>query len=400
MDPLDKICRLPYNPDAVISDPFLEIGLSFTGSTKINPKTPFKMLSHQTHHHEAVYCDTDRYALLRKIRKIYLHEDRDKYLTNLYPYENANNSIFMNRASLKLANIDLDFNLTGNNFGSLHKQLEGDFSFVDIAGGPGGFTQYLQYRRPESIGIGITMKAMIDWNINGLDTARFIPVYGDDQSGNLLTQYEFFHDVVKNQYPDGVDLAVADGGFEVSGEEKERQEFLTLRLLTVQVYLGIFTVKTGGHFVVKTFDTVTQMTATIVYLCALAFEEICLFKPIMSRSTNPEQYLICRKRRPTVSGEIKMLLKNIIEQTNGDNQVVDVGISLPEEFTKWLKTVNNKWIERQIVTGKTMIELISERQVSSPEAVYTADTHNLLIQLNLPGERHFKSKRRPAEIVS
>lgn len=85
------------------------------------------------------------------------------------PFECINQSIFDNRAAMKLASVDAVFSLTvsvpdeGDAFDriaaakSIPQQSEEPFTFADLAGGPGSFTQYLLWRRPKAKGWGITL---------------------------------------------------------------------------------------------------------------------------------------------------------------------------------------------------------------------------------------------------
>jgi FtsJ-like methyltransferase len=59
--------------------------------------------------------------------------------------------LFMNRAAIKLANIDamLDFGLTTNHYHDHHHRQPDDsgaFVFVDLCGAPGGFSEYILWR--------------------------------------------------------------------------------------------------------------------------------------------------------------------------------------------------------------------------------------------------------------
>src|SRR5436853_6709955 len=157
-DPIHLLCSVP--PEK-IKDNFLK-PFSFTseerkGLIEIIPGFKFDQISLKDNNSKfnpkPIYCNIDRFNLLQKLKNVYSHQDADKYEPIVYPYENANNSIFINRCGLKLANLDKIFNLTTHNSGFVNQQVTfTDFNptFCDVAGGPGGFTQYLQYRLPTS----------------------------------------------------------------------------------------------------------------------------------------------------------------------------------------------------------------------------------------------------------
>ncbi|KAK1935108.1 Myotubularin [Phytophthora citrophthora] len=130
-------------------------------------------------------------------------------------FETLGRHRFLNRSAMKLVVLDHIFEWT---------QRSGDFSFTDICGGPGGFSEYLLWRigNVEDVrcvrGYGITLKGAVDncdWRLSSDFRDVFTICYGQDGTGNLYSTANIrnFSDLVCSQHPNGVDLAVADGGF-------------------------------------------------------------------------------------------------------------------------------------------------------------------------------------------
>jgi hypothetical protein len=129
-----------------------------------------------------------------------------------------------------------------------------DFTFVDLCGGPGGFSEYLSQK---GRGWGITLKVDggLDWKIgrelssvaqtaqgppdelgagsrDAADaTHRFTVSYGADGTGNLYSVENIRHFAaeVATSVPGGVRLVVADGGFN-DARNSHDQEVRALRL--------------------------------------------------------------------------------------------------------------------------------------------------------------------------
>src|SRR5579872_1804532 len=76
------------------------------------------------------------------------------------PFEGIGRSIFMNRAAIKLANMDAIYGFTGHQTGLALLTVPEKITYCDVAAGPGGFTEYLQWRAPSSIGYGMTLKGI------------------------------------------------------------------------------------------------------------------------------------------------------------------------------------------------------------------------------------------------
>ena len=144
----------------------------------------------------------------RKLSGVSFEELRS--LTN--PFENIGHSVFFTRAAVKLAAVDALYNLTLFNVGILSYTARSTlpFTFCDIAGGPGSFTQYLLYRLPRAVGYGITLKGRLDWNLSKLDSERFQPFYGSKNDGDLFHAYREYIQYVRSFAIEGVDLAVCD----------------------------------------------------------------------------------------------------------------------------------------------------------------------------------------------
>src|SRR5581483_10694851 len=233
-DPIHKLCIVPPVP---VNDNFLDaFSLSDTDYNSLIQQLPSITFTTGSDDPDIKYTNVTKYAELQTLKNIYSSKESRDYIPLVYPYEDANNSIFMNRCGLKLANLDKIFMLTGHVSGAVNKQLSKEAVYCDLAGGPGGFIQYLQYRNPVSITYGITYKKAINYNMNKLDIKRFVPIYGRDSTGdgNLYNEWQFFIETLKIAEPYGVDLVTADGGIDVEGQE-HRQEFLNVRLIAVEI---------------------------------------------------------------------------------------------------------------------------------------------------------------------
>jgi cap1 methyltransferase len=284
------------------------------------------------------------------------------------PFENIPPSIFyipeegQDRAGLKLANIDAIFRITGANGGYWAKQTLGNFLFCDLAGAPGAWTQYIQYRRPEAIGFGISLNrpGAIQWSPNRIDLARFNIT---DGSGDLYTEVEPFSTRVLRTIPSGVDLVVADGGFDVEGSE-EKQEILTSRLILAEVLTALKTLKVGGDFVCKLYETVTPILLELLYIIAISFHSITLFKPMSSRPANSEKYLIAQGRLDNLLEPIS-ILESAYRLYKDDNLIINLirDSEIPPEFTEWLIGRNNFFTQLTLNSATDLLSYLEGETV-------------------------------------
>lgn len=354
MDPSASLC-LAYDslrqpePEVVITDDWY----TDNSSQKLTPN--YTQVDKRSAP-EAMYCDKNRYAILQRVKDAFdipgFNEARDA----MNPFERIGNSIFMNRASIKLANIDAVHHVSGEIFTFENKTA--DKVFCDVAAGPGGWTQYLQYRFPSAQGYGMTLRTL-DWNTKLLDMTRFTAFYGSDNTGDLYTNWEQFIEFFLKQQYAGANIVTGDGGFDIEGTTDKsawhQQEWLSSRLLLVQALIGIGCTMIGGNFVVKIFDTVTEISAQIIFILSQCFQRILMWKPVSSRPANAEQYLICMGRKPVVQDLYQLLAG--AARTYRDNIYLSSLFleSLPEDFTIWLTNSNDRSIDNQLQAAQNIL---------------------------------------------
>lgn len=342
---------------------------------------------------QPIYCDVNRYKILQNVKDAFDSNGFIQARDATNPFEKIGRSIFINRAAVKLANIDAVHHITNVIFTFDSKQSLNDFTFCDIAAGPGGFTQYLQYRFPKAVGYGITLRSeKLDWSTRFLDMNRFTPFYGKDNTGNLYNNWESFIQLVISKQPNGVDLVTADGGFDLEDNMDKsllhKQEFLSSRLLLTQTLVGIRCTKIGGNFVLKVFDTVTELSAQILLLLSNCFNSIEIFKPVSSRPANAERYIICISRKDNISPYYEILsnASRIYTDSSYLNQLFSN--PLPIDFKNWLTYNNSLSIDRQLETAQNILLYLQGKIPQIPKY----DIDKFLIIWNLPDTPAFTRK--------
>ncbi|KAL1916538.1 uncharacterized protein VTP21DRAFT_5729 [Calcarisporiella thermophila] len=290
------------------------------------------------------------------------------------PYERVSNSLFINRAAVKLAYLDVLCNLTGSPVSSA-----GVFRFADLCGGPGGFSEYVLWRKRTSgeavKGWGISLKTGKgeDWALDKFhpDTDvenSFSVCDGVDGSGDLLKEQnirEFARLIDQATDGNGVDLVTADGGLCFEGKEQD-QEWLMRRLLLCQIISMLLILRRGGVFVCKLFDISLPFTAGLVYILHSIFDRITIVKPLPSRPANAERYAVCHGNREKNPIElVDYLLKVNVTMERGEEVVGIVDLEemqKDEAFLDYLQALNMK-----IAVGQTNSIQEMLKHVENPE---------------------------------
>lgn len=348
------------------------------------------------------------------------------------PYEAVAKAFFVNRAATKFANLDAMFKfsrptsrLTKSNKHTkpvkhikptkstkafkdfkptdLKPNIEADddeegiLTFVDINGGPGGFVDYLLWRRGwEARGIGITLKDGAGTNYN---FGRFASHYdsfdtymGTERDGDIMKSknVQSFCRYVKRYNANGVRLAVADGAVDYPMPSCLK-ELVSKQLLLVHFQIALSTLQTGGTFVAKLFNTFTSFTVGLIYLLYQCFEKITILKPAGSRPINSERYLVCISMKSdtiVVYKHLQEISKSMLKMKDSERDVIELVshdvLTADKSFFNYMYASNNDISREQMAAMRKMQQYKDDKELVHP--LQTANRLRCLQLWNLPEE--------------
>lgn len=313
---------------------------------------------------ETCFCDEEVLKEVLDCKSVFDRlepEEMRRARTKSNPFETIRGGIFLNRAAMKMANIDaaFDFMFTSpvDENGDPMVGPDDLLYFADICAGPGGFSEYVLWRKGwQAKGFGFTLKGPNDFKLEDFFAGSpdtFEPYYGVKGDGdiflpeNVRSFSKFVKESTDNQ---GVHFVMADGGFSVEGQENI-QEILSKQLYLCQFYMALSVLRTGGHFVCKLFDIFTVYSVGLIYLMYRAFRHVCIFKPNTSRPANSERYIICKWRRPDAKDiedymyELSCRFKEISSVTSQLDIVEVVPLEVINDdavFAKYIRESNDR----------------------------------------------------------
>lgn len=317
---------------------------------------------------ETNFCDEDILKRVLESKSVFDNlgaEDMRRSRTKSNPFETIRGNIFLNRAAVKMANMDsmFDFMFT-KPVDEDGKSLIGEndlLYFADVCAGPGGFTEYILYRKKwEAKGFGFTLKGENDFKLHDFfagPSETFSPFYGINDDGDVYDPENIrsLEELVKDETESGVHFMMADGGFSVEGQENI-QEILSKQLYLAQCLVALSVVRTKGHFVVKLFDLFTPFSVSLIYMMYKCFRQICICKPNTSRPANSERYLVCKWKKPytdTIQRYLFEINKELYKNKNQDRDVLSlVPMSVMQDdndFMEYIYDSNNTIGKNQIV---------------------------------------------------
>ena len=192
-------------------------------------------------------------------------------------YEALGKCGYVCRSAVKLANLD---DIVG---GALTKDTR---RFADACAAPGGFSQYI-LSRSKARGLAMTLRGK-NADGNGLEMfpqENLEVFYGNDGSGDVYVNGKAFAEIAKP-----CDLVVCDGGFDHSRNHIDQDRALE-RLAKCEFAVVLEALTEGGSCVLKLFLPLRSATS-IIALAHIFFEKIALIKPLASRPTSGEVYLV------------------------------------------------------------------------------------------------------------
>lgn len=286
--------------------------------------------------------------------------DRAKKISNDYEYiytstnykKNISSIIPVSRSFFKLREIIYDF----------HLDISGSSSCVAEA--PGGFIQsILSHSDDNKVPItkiyGITLisdgKYIPYWNSNIIKNNNVHVSNGHDGTGNLYKLPNILS-FIKTCGKSECQLVTADGGFDYTTDFE--QELSSYKLFYSEIMIAINIQKKGGTFICKLFDLFYTSTLQLIFLLYLSYENISFIKPLTSRQSNSEKYIVCRGFK----GYNKDI-SNIMCMNFGKD---DLAIHLPDEFIVMINQFHNTFIACQINKIDNTLNIISNKHNDKP----------------------------------
>jgi hypothetical protein len=121
-----------------------------------------------------------------------------------------------------------------------------------------------------------------------------------------------------------------------------------------------------GNLVFKMFDSFSMINVKIIYILSCLYEQVYIYKPFTSRSSESEKFIICKNfKYNTDDKNIRNLvsdLEKIIEMSNDNKYLNDIFVDfeVPNEFINTIKFINIKLVNIEQIQINEIIKYIQE----------------------------------------
>jgi 23S rRNA U2552 (ribose-2'-O)-methylase RlmE/FtsJ len=147
-----------------------------------------------------------------------------------------------------------------------------------------------------------------------------------EQDGGDLTDTKSIDKFVK--FSKKADFITADGGFIWKDENYQEQE--AYRLVLGEIITALKTQADGGSFVLKLFEIYTDISIKMISILSSVYANVYITKPLTSRPSNSERYVVCKGFKGIDSKIIKSM-EELLERINSnESQGMFLSEILPE----------------------------------------------------------------------
>jgi len=291
------------------------------------------------------FCNLKKWELAKKY-----HNDFEYIYTSSNTQKNICKVLPISRSYFKILEILHEFNLFQTNK-----------SLSCIAEGPGGFIQCIHdiYNKKQldiNNVYGITLisddRKIPYWNINIIKNPKNNIQYGSDKTGDIYKLTNALNYI--KSHKEKCYLVTSDGGFDFSDNYNE-QENNCVKLLFCEIYIALNVQDVNGNFVIKVFDLLNIKTIQLLYILYLHYDEIYFYKPVTSRLSNSEKYIVCKG--------FNNLNKDILDLMNNSyNDLNKFNLFVPDTFLNEINSFNKLFIENQKKNINEVLNIVNNNR--------------------------------------
>jgi 23S rRNA U2552 (ribose-2'-O)-methylase RlmE/FtsJ len=267
-----------------------------------------------------------------------------------------------------------------------------DFVSAHLAEGPGAFLQATMYYREHFIEKKYTTKNDKYYAITLHDESegkhipqlekKFIETYAKEKPQRVVIhQTNSIKDLQGGSKRDNGDLTkvntilhfggkfkerkadfiTADGG--INWEDENMQEQESFKLIFGEICQALLIQEKGGKFVVKLFESFTALVCKLIIILKDFYTDVFIFKPLMSRISSSEKYLICLGYKGYNAKKIDTLLKVLKEMGSTPKVLFDIfpDYEFDKSFLGTIKAMNTEIENKQIESINKMIIYIEKQ---------------------------------------
>ena len=310
------------------------------------------------------------------------------------PYEGLGRETFVCRSALKLAALDAAFGLVGERCG-----------FVDVCAAPGGFSEYASWRCA-SLGGRATGVATSLVGANG-DGSGAEWRAGDCGGAVAFLDGDVYDEATRRRVVEAAmgrlggarpSLVVADGGFDANAGAAD-QDLGAAKLVACEFAVAVAALGEGGAMVLKVFSPLrARATAAMVHAASRLFDAVHVCKPLPSRASSGEAYLVGVSFRP-LADRARAAVVAVLDEAIAADPRPEGGGTPPtaglERTLAFLDGARRRLVASQADACETILRRAAGLPVDAPPRADVARYERLWRLEGAPKRRKAPTRKRP-----
>lgn len=197
------------------------------------------------------------------------------------------------------------------------------------------------------------------------------------------------------EYNESLDLVVTDINIEWKDHNYQEQE--SFKTIISQIYCSLNILKKDGNLVLKCYESFSQITIKLMIILTLCFDNIYITKPLISRPSNSERFIVCTgyKSKKINESKIKKLYE-IIEEIYKTKDMYIVDIFSEYKLNDDIENIN-KLINTNI--SNNQFKSINEMMTYLKSGNYFGDEYNKYIELQTKANDYWISMFYPVSLT-
>tara|TARA_B100000686_G_C16792678_1_gene979908 strand:- start:2548 stop:3633 length:1086 start_codon:yes stop_codon:yes gene_type:complete len=257
---------------------------------------------------------------------------------------------------------------------NIYELLQDNIYCSCLAEGPGGFINCLNNQKYNIQKVyGITLisedKSIPYWNQGILNNKMNRIIFGKDNTGNLY-DYKNVEQFITTVGDNKCHLVTADGGFDYSNDYN-LQENNSYHLIYCEIYVSLNVQAINGNFIIKIFDLFNYKTIQLVYLLYNCYNTVEIYKPLTSRLSNSEKYIVCLGYNGCSKNSLN-ILKKYYERSR------ELSIDVPDSFLYEINKYNDLYVTSQINKIEEILNKIGKKDDINYEKIVNQQKKNAI----------------------
>jgi len=181
----------------------------------------------------------------------------------------------------------------------------------------------------------------------------------NDKSNSIkIFREKYFNkkDKISTEYKKGANLIISN---QFANTENEFIEILINEIKNI-----IESQEKNGNLILRIFDTFTYSTLKLLYILTSLYETSYIYKPLYSRPSENEKYIICKN---FISKDTRKIISSLTEilstiKKNKDLYISNIylNLELPDDYLNLIKYINVKLVNEQQILINEIIKYIKE----------------------------------------